>query len=139
MIEHGKKPFNYLAHGQLGMLTTLPQCSFYWIFQKYSVKILYAIVNRVCLGIPVQCFVGYSLTCIIGGSCSRCLLQNSKSYTLNCNYVLRMGIIYFTMLTLIRVSVHCDLIGCQLLTTPDCFCGSSVVQPGIFSTPILQL
>ena len=26
------------------MLTTFPQCNFHWSFQKYSVKILYAIM-----------------------------------------------------------------------------------------------
>ena len=28
-----------------GMLTTFPQCNFHWNFQKYSVKILYAIID----------------------------------------------------------------------------------------------
>ena len=36
--------------------------TFYWNFQKYSVKISYATIGRVYLGFPKWCIVGYSLT-----------------------------------------------------------------------------
>ena len=38
---------------------------FHWNFQKYSVRVLYAIIDWVCRGIPKWCIVGYSLTCPI--------------------------------------------------------------------------
>ena len=36
------------AVDQIGMLTTFP----HWNFQKYLVKVIDAIIDRVCLGIP---------------------------------------------------------------------------------------
>ena len=31
-----------------------------WNSKKYSIKLSYAIINSVCLGIPKQCFMGYA-------------------------------------------------------------------------------
>ena len=53
---------------------------FYWYFQEYSVKILHAIIDRVCLGIPKWCIVGYSLPCPIE-SCALLVIKNTTSYT----------------------------------------------------------
>ena len=44
------------------MLTTFSQCNF---SLKYSVKIIYAIIDWVYPGLPKWCIVGYSLTCPI--------------------------------------------------------------------------
>ena len=43
--------------------------------QKYSVKIIYTIIDWVCLGIPEWCIVGYSVTCPINLwlCCSWCI------------------------------------------------------------------
>ena len=38
----------------------------HWNFQEYSVNILNAIIDRVCLGLPELCIVGYSSTFSIG-------------------------------------------------------------------------
>ena len=32
-------------HDLVGMVTTLPRCNFHWNFQKYSVKIVWAIIG----------------------------------------------------------------------------------------------
>ena len=48
-----------------GTLTTFLQNNLNWIFEKYSVKILCAVIDWVWLGIPISCVVGYSSTCPI--------------------------------------------------------------------------
>ena len=59
------EPLGLVVSVNYGITTTFPQCSFHWNFQKYSVKILYAIIDWVCLGIPKHWLVGYLLTCPI--------------------------------------------------------------------------
>ena len=45
-----------LAEGEgewwIGHVNNISQCNFHCNFQKYSVKITYAIIDWVCLGIP---------------------------------------------------------------------------------------
>ena len=46
---------------QHGMLVTIPQCNFDSGIPKI-LKVFYASVDWICLGIPKKCIVGYSLT-----------------------------------------------------------------------------
>ena len=48
------------------MLTTIPLCNFSLEFPELlRQNLIHAIIDWVCLGIPKQCIVGYSLTCPI--------------------------------------------------------------------------
>ena len=48
------------------MLTTISQCNFPLEFSELlGQNLIHAIIDWVCLGIPKQCIVGYSLTCPI--------------------------------------------------------------------------
>ena len=62
LVKHGSKQFilsGVAINIPMGHVNNIPTIQFFrWNSQKYT--ILCAIIDRVCLGIPDRCIVGYS-------------------------------------------------------------------------------
>ena len=64
LVKHSSKQFilsGVAINIPMGHVNNIPTIQFFrWNSQKYTIKILCAIIDRVRLGIPDRCIVGYS-------------------------------------------------------------------------------